>query len=102
MGGPSGPTLCAPIAATGNKSIGPEGPPTTVGPAATTSDAKAEAATGDTRPLAVAVGPVRPGSTGGPVIAVTGRGDPLAHAVAGRPARRPRSRFACLRSVIAP
>ncbi|WP_430539121.1 DUF6053 domain-containing protein [Lysobacter enzymogenes] len=30
MGGPSGPTLSGPIAlATGNKSVGPEGPPTT-------------------------------------------------------------------------
>ncbi|MGO4263391.1 DUF6053 domain-containing protein [Lysobacter sp. TAB13] len=28
VGGPSGPMLFGPIAATGNKSIGPEGPPT--------------------------------------------------------------------------
>ncbi|WP_428992883.1 DUF6053 domain-containing protein [Lysobacter enzymogenes] len=29
MGGPSGPMPCAQVAAIGNKSIGPEGPPTT-------------------------------------------------------------------------
>ncbi|WP_394541500.1 DUF6053 domain-containing protein [Lysobacter enzymogenes] len=33
MGGPSGPTLFCPIAATGNKSVGPEGPPTGAGAA---------------------------------------------------------------------
>ncbi|WP_425606216.1 DUF6053 domain-containing protein [Lysobacter yananisis] len=30
MGGPSGPTLSAPITATGAESVGPEGPPTWV------------------------------------------------------------------------
>ncbi|WP_428995544.1 DUF6053 domain-containing protein [Lysobacter enzymogenes] len=31
MGGPSGPTLSAPITATGAESVGPEGPPTNSG-----------------------------------------------------------------------